>query len=60
MNNRINYNKLLNLNHKFDGYLNNGYEDDFFDESNEWHYDEIINIEDNIPNNDDYYNEYIE
>lgn len=60
MNNRINYNKLLNLNHKFDGYLNNDYEDDFFNESNEWHYDEIINIEDNIPNNDDYYNEYIE
>ena len=60
MKNKTNYNKLLNLSHKTDYYLTNSYEDNFENQNNEWNNDEILNLEDNIPNNDDYHNEYIE
>ena len=60
MKNKTNYNKLLNLSYKTDYYLTNSYEDNFENQNNEWNNDEILNLEDNIPNNDDYHNEYIE
>ena len=60
MKNKTNYNKLLNLSHKTDYYLTNSYEDNFENQNNKWNNDEILNLEDNIPNNDDYHNEYIE
>ena len=57
MQNKSSYNKLFNLSHKSNYYLTNNYEDEVI--KNKWDNDEIINTEDEIPINDDYYNEYM-
>lgn len=49
-------NNMFNLNHKFDYYLMNNYENNF--DNNEWNNDEILTTDDSIPINDDYNNEY--
>ncbi|MPN39677.1 hypothetical protein SDC9_187205 [bioreactor metagenome] len=49
-------NKMYNLNHSSDNYLKNNYEDNF--NNVEWNNDEIVSLDDDIPINDDYKNEY--
>ncbi len=56
MNNKNSYNKLFNLTRNSDYYLTNNYEDNF--QHDEWDNDYIMNVEDNIPVNDDYDNKY--
>lgn len=53
-------NKMFNLNHKSDYYLMNNYEYNFNDDANDWNNDNIINLDDNIPINDDYDGGYVE
>lgn len=49
-------NKMYNLNHSSHNYLKNNYEDNF--NNVEWNNDEIVSLDDDIPINDDYKNEY--
>ncbi|WP_434799679.1 hypothetical protein [Terrisporobacter vanillatitrophus] len=49
-------NKMYNLNHSSHNYLKNNYEDNF--NNIEWNNDEIVSLDDDIPINDDYKNEY--